>query len=143
MVVLIIATGWIIISANLFSFYTTVYIWYFVYSSSLYIEIKWQFFHSDFKELMYLPTKKINIFNFNWEGFGNECKAVWTSIFSTESILYKCLPPLLNMYIVSTLLFWSFAVIFFPLPYFILFRSVRKILLSELLEFSKRKTLCF
>ena len=39
MVVLIIATRWIIISANLFSCYTTVYIWYFVYSV-IYIKIK-------------------------------------------------------------------------------------------------------
>ena len=86
MVVLTIATGRIIISANLFSFYTTVYIWYFVYSSSLYIEIT--VLHSDFKELMYLPTKKSTfLILINWESFGNECKAVWTSIFSTESIL--------------------------------------------------------
>ena len=38
MVVLIIASSWIIISVNLLSCYITVYIWYFIYSV-IYVEL--------------------------------------------------------------------------------------------------------
>lgn len=110
MVVLMIATGWVIISANLFSCYTTVHIWYFVYSV-IYIEVK---LYTPFILNVSSWIKATVLVLPNWEKYVLVVSPklfLWISIFSTESTIKVFLPTYTVKYIIfqspSVLIIWS------------------------------------
>ena len=138
MVVLIIATGWVIISANLFSS-TLLFIFdTLCIQTVIYIEIKlYNPFILTSKTMSWFSLTEKNLFL----AMGPKL-FLWISIFSMESTL-KFFLPTLNILFFSLLLFWSFEVTFplWPSTHCSFQISKKNIAVKNYLSFQRDK--CF